>query len=241
MSEGQKLHKAVILAGGKGTRLYPITKEIPKPLIPIGGEPIINYLVNLFFGKGNVGEIFILTPKAFSQEFIWWRNRHFPNKNIHFLEETEPLGTFGGLWYLQKHLSDDDFFMTNGDELKELDLSAMMDFHKQKKLAGTLALVQVPNPQDYGVVLCENGLVRSFLEKPENPPSNYISSGLYVLSPEIFGYHPGPKFSMIEKDLFPQLAQKEKLAGFQFQGDWFDCGTWERYEKALEYWKKKKA
>lgn len=232
-------YKAVILAGGKGTRLYPLTKEMPKPLIPVVGKPIINYLVDLFLSKGGVGEIFVLLPQDFSDEFYWWRNRYYPNKNISFFEEKEPLGTFGGLWHLKDKLSSSDFFMTNGDELKELDLAKMMNFHKAKGLLGTLALVKVPNPQDYGVVLCENELIKSFLEKPENPPSDFISSGLYILSPEIFDYHPGPKFSMIEKELFPKLAKLGKLAGFQFHGDWFDCGTWERYEKALEYFQKK--
>ncbi|GAI42201.1 unnamed protein product, partial [marine sediment metagenome] len=85
--------------------------------------------------------------------------------------------------------------------------------------------------------------VEQFLEKPENPPSKYINSGLYLLSSGIFNYlprgkagHPGPKFLMIEKDIFPRLAKENKLAGFKFQGKWTDCGTWQRYEKALLDW-----
>ena len=233
-------YKAVILAGGKGTRLYPITKEIPKPLIPVGQRPIINYLVDLFLDRGQVDEIFVLTPQAFADEFDWWKKRYYPEKNINFFAEQEPLGTFGGLWHLKEQLAGNDFFLTNGDELKEVELKDMMSFHKEKDLAATLALVRVPNPQDYGVVLATKGIVDSFLEKPANPPTDYISSGLYVFSPEVFKYHPGPGFSMVEKDLFPKLAQEKRLAAFQFQGDWFDCGTWERYEKALEYLKNKK-
>ena len=101
---------------------------------------------------------------------------------------------------------------------------------------GTIALAQVPNPKEYGVAVLEGDMIEQFLEKPENPPSDYISSGLYLLSPEIFSYHPGAVFSMIEKELFPILAKEKKLSGFKGVVRWTDCGTWERYEKALEEW-----
>lgn len=156
---------------------------------------------------------------------------------ITFFEEKTPLGTFGGLWYLKDWVGKSNFFLTNGDELKEIELSKMIDFHKSHPVLGTLALVNVSNPQDYGVVTCKAGIVQEFLEKPENPPSNYINSGLYLFSPEIFKYHPGPKFLMVEKDVFPQLAKEGKLAGFEFEGGWMDCGTWERYSEALKKWK----
>ena len=105
------------------------------------------------------------------------------------------------------------------------------------KTIRTTALVRVPNPQDYGVVLCKQWLVQKFLKKPKNPPSKYINSGLYLFSPKIFKYHPGPKFTMIEKDIFPKLVKEKKLAGFKFKGRWMDAGTWERYSKALKEWK----
>ena len=231
-----KTTKAVILAGGSGTRLYPVTYEIPKPLLPVQRKPIINYLVDLFL-QHNVGQIFVSIDQRFRDEFDWWKKRYYQNKKIIFSEEKEPLGTFGGLWYLKDELSKDSFFFTNGDELKKIDLSKMQEFHQQQEVLGTIALVKVPDAHNYGVVLCDKaGLVKEFLEKPENPPSKYISSGLYLLSPEIFNYHPGPKFSMIEKDLFPKLAQENKLSGFKFKGQWMDCGTWERYENVIKKW-----
>ncbi len=233
--------KAVILAGGKGTRLYPITYEIPKPLLPVKKKPIINYLVELFNNQG-IKDITVLINKEFREEFDWWKKRYYPassnnNPRITFFEETKPLGTFGGFWHLKKELSGNDFFVTNGDELKKINLKKMLDFHQKKKLLATLALVKVPNPQDYGVVLSKNGIIEKFLEKPKNPPTNYINSGLYLLNGRIFDYHPGLKFSMLEKDVFPKLAQEHKLAGYKFQGKWTDCGTWERYSKALKYWR----
>lgn len=230
--------KAVILAGGKGTRLYPITYEIPKPLLPVRRKPIINYLVD-FFSDFGIKDIFVLISKDFEEDFNWWKKRYYPQRKISFFKEKKPLGTFGGLWYLKSRLqlNSSPFFLTNGDELKKVPLSKMLFFHQKKQVPATIALVKVPNPQDYGVVICKNGIIQKFLEKPKNPPSKYVNSGLYLLSPEIFKYHPGPKFSMIEKNLFPKLAQQNKLAGFKFQGKWMDCGDWQRYENALRYWR----
>lgn len=236
MSNNLSNYKAVILAGGKGTRLYPITYEIPKPLLPVNKKPIISYLIDLFLEKG-ISDIAILINKNFKEDFKWWKKRYHSRNKIHFFEESEPLGTFGGLWALKKWLKN-TFFFTNGDELKKIDLIKMKDFHQKQKVLATIALIEVPDPQNYGVAICKNNFIEKFIEKPKNPPSNYVSSGFYLLSPEIFQYHPGPKFSMIEKDLFPKLAKENKLAGFKFQGKWMDCGNWLRYEKALKEWNK---
>lgn len=228
--------KAVILAGGKGTRLYPVTKEIPKPLLPVKRKPIINYLVDLFFSQG-IRDVAVLINKNFREDFNWWQKRFYSQEKIKLFEESKCLGTFGGICFLKDWLGEDSFFMTNGDELKKVDLSKMAEFHQKIKPIGTIALVKVPNPADYGVVSCQSDCVKEFSEKPKNPSSNYINSGLYLLSPEIFEYHPGPKFLMIEKDIFPKLAKENKLAGFKFSGKWMDCGTWDRYSQALQKWK----
>lgn len=230
-------YKAVILAGGKGTRLYPITKEIPKPLIPVCKKPIINHLVDLFYSYG-IKDIAVLINIDAEEDFVWWKKRYYPDANITFFREPEPLGTFGGLYLLKDWIDNKLFFMTNGDELKKVNLIEMAEFHAQKNTVSTVSLVYVPNPQDYGVAICENGLIRTFVEKPKVPPSNYINAGLYLHSPTIFEYHKEPKFMMIEKDIFPVLAEQGKLAGFEFQGKWTDTGTWERYTKALEEWEK---
>ncbi len=230
-------YKAVILAGGKGTRLYPITYEIPKPLLPVRKKPIINYLIDLFL-KEEIKDIAVLISKDFREEFTWWKKRYYPKNKIKFVEEKKPLGTFGGLWYLKKWISNKPFFLTNGDELKEINLFEMNKFHQEMKLPATIALVKVSDPQHYGVVICDRGgTAKVFLEKPQNPPLNYINSGLYLFSPEIFNYHPGLRFSMVETDLFPKLAKEKKLAGFKFNGKWADCGTFERYSAALKNWR----
>jgi mannose-1-phosphate guanylyltransferase len=234
--------KAIILAGGKGTRLYPITKEIPKPLLPIKKKPIINYLIELFQNYG-IKDIAVLISKDFKEDFKWWEKRYYnsvegleKNPEIKLIEETKPLGTFGGLYFLKEWIGNDLFFLTNGDELKKINLVEMNQFHQEIKVPATIALIKVSDPEHYGVAICENNKIDKFLEKPQNPPSQYVNSGIYLLSPEIFNYHSGPQFAMIEKDLFPKLAQEKKLAGFKFEGKWMDCGNWERYEKALNEW-----
>jgi len=244
----KQILKAVILAGGKGTRLYPVTKEVPKPLLPIRKKPIINYLIDLFRKQG-VKDIAVLINKEFREEFDWWKKRYYPRNKIQIVSEEKPLGTFGGLHLLKDWISESPFFLTNGDELKEINLNKMVNFYQKNQVPATIALVKVPNPQDYGVVVCESKRVREFLEKPspaqiskkfgkdKNPPTQYINSGLYLLSPEIFNYHKGLKFTMIETDIFPKLAREKKLNALKFQSKWTDCGTWERYEKAIKKWK----
>ena len=229
-------YKAVILAGGKGTRLYPVTFEIPKPLLPVGRKPILNYVVDLFLSQG-VKDIAVLISQSFREDFDWWKKRYYPEHTITFFQEKEALGTFGGLSLAKDWIGDRHVFLINGDDLMDVNLSAMAEFHTRLNPMATIALVEVPNPQGYGVVVCESEYVKEFIEKPENPPTNYISSGLYLLSPEIFTIHPGPTFTMIETDIFPKLAREKKLTGFQFQGRWIDTGTWERYQKAIEEWK----
>lgn len=232
-------YRAVILAGGKGTRLYPVTKEIPKPLLPVNRKPIINHLVDLFSAQG-ISNVAVLISKQFREDFEWWKKRYYPDKNISFFGEAEPLGTFGGISLLKSWLSGKSFFLTNGDELKEINLFEMAEFHERMNSVGTIALVEVPNPQDYGIAVCEGNLIKEFIEKSANPPSNYINSGLYLLSSEVLHYQSEPKFAMIEKDIFPLLARENKLAGFKFKGKWTDCGTWARYESAIEQWENDK-
>jgi NDP-sugar pyrophosphorylase family protein len=156
--------------------------------------------------------------------------------------EEEPMGTLG-LWAYNLHTwtGNDPFFLTNGDELKEVDLSAMAEQHKNSGAVATIATMEVDNPQEYGVIVFDGHLIKEFLEKPKNPPTNFISSGLYLIDPAIRDYLSeelgrGEKFLMIEKHLFPKLAADKKLGAFKFKGKWFDCGNLNRWEKAIKEW-----
>lgn len=232
--------KAIILAGGKGTRLYPITLEIPKPLITVKKKPILNHLVG-FLEKHGVDEPTILASKDHKKDYQLWNKNYRQQlpKKLKVKIESEPLGTFGGLKNFKKELNA-TFVLSNGDELKDFNLKEIIDLHKNNpnKPLATIALVKVTNPSEYGVAVMNGSKIEKFLEKPANPPSNYISSGLYILEPEVFNYADWEKkFLMIEKDIFPKLAAEGKLAGYKVKnGRWYDCGTLARWEKAIKEW-----
>ncbi|MEK7507755.1 MAG: nucleotidyltransferase family protein, partial [Patescibacteria group bacterium] len=174
--------KAIILAGGLGTRLRPITYEIPKPLITVKKKPIINHLIHLFFRHG-ITDIAVLASEAHREDFLKWHEYSNPDLsqgNITIFFETKPRGTFGGMKLLLEWLGGEKFILSNGDELKDFDLKKLGEFHITHKPVGTIALVQVPNPSEYGVPVLEDHKIREFLEKPKNPPTDFISSGLYI-------------------------------------------------------------
>src|SRR5581483_10658366 len=129
----------------------------------------------------------------------------------------------------------EDIFVTNGDDIKNLDLNAMKEFHRASKHAVSLALMHMEDPADYGAVLVRDGKVVHFLEKNKDLPPGLVSAGMYLISPAAMDLieHSVPndhKFLMFEKDMFPVLAKAEKLGGFVAEGTFFDCGTPERLE-----------
>lgn len=232
--------KAVILAGGKGTRLHPVTLESPKPLLTVKRWPILNHLID-FLVKYGVDEIDILISESHQQDFAWWKKRYkkaLPRKTrLHI--EREALGTFGGLKFVKPPLKK-TFIMTNGDELKDFNLEEAYNFHIKNPAhpIATIALVKVSDPSHYGVPIMDGDMIKEFLEKPQNPPSDYVSSGFYFLEPEVFKYADWSKgFLMIERDIFPKIAADGKLAGYRIDnGRWYDTGTFERWEKAIKEW-----
>jgi NDP-sugar pyrophosphorylase family protein len=230
--------KAVILCGGKGTRLRPITHEIPKPLIPVQGKPLIEHLIDLF-KKYDINEVILSVGyKGDKVKEYFGDGRKFGVK-ISYIEESEdaPLGTAGPLKKGRAMLTD-TFIVTNGDELKDINLEEMYDIHKNNKAAATIALTTVPDPSLYGVAQLSGSKILRFIEKPpkEKAPSNLINSGLYILEPSIIDLIPDGK-AMLEKDVFPIVAHNGGLFGYPFSGQWFDTGNMDRYERALKEWK----
>jgi NDP-sugar pyrophosphorylase family protein len=180
------IREAVILAGGQGTRLRPVTLEIPKPLVTVQGVPIATWLVRLF-GMHGIERVTVIYPTKWKQRFMEWASS-FPSghaPHVELFEEVEPMGTLGALVHEVGH-GTDPIFVTNGDELKGLDLSALAEFHAARRgetgvHAATIALVRVPNPSDYGVAELDGHRIVRFHEKPKDPPTPFISSGLYVV------------------------------------------------------------
>ena len=240
------IRHAVIQAGGDGTRLRPVTLEIPKPLVPVQGLPILTWQAR-WFARHGVEKIMVIIPPRWVEAFQKWREG-VGEVQIDLWTEPEPMGTMGAFVHaLQDRLGDEPIFVTNGDELKGLDLLALQSFHERERnrdpdYAATIALIGVPNPSDYGVAELAGERIKSFHEKPANPPSNLINSGLYVIEPRIFSeVSHEKKFLMFEKELFPVLATAGRLGGCQLNGPWFDCGTMERWEKAIREWSEPKA
>jgi NDP-sugar pyrophosphorylase family protein len=228
----------LILAGGKGTRLKPITDEIPKPLLPILGKPVIEYTLDLF---KKFGITKVLLSIGYMGDKI---KEHFGDGKkygleIIYVEENTPMGTAGPLKLAKQHLTE-TFVMCNADELKDIDLDEMFMFHKENNAIGTIALTTVEDPSMYGVAKLQGNRILQFIEKPkkEDAPSNLINSGLYILEPSVLDYVPeGDGPASMERDVFPNLANVAKLYGYHFAGQWFDTGNFERFETARNQWK----
>ncbi len=227
---------AVILAGGVGTRLQPITFEIPKPLVLVHDRTLLEHQFDLFKKHGIKNIVLSIGYKGDKIKHAIGDGRRF-GVNVTYIEEAKPLGT-GGPLRLAKPYITGTFITENSDELKEIDLHDMYLFHKESKATVTIALTTVDNPSSYGVAKMAGGKILEFVEKPkrEDAPSNLINSGLYMMEPEVLDYI-GEGFSMLEKDVFPKLAKEGRLFGYPFSGQWYNTGTLEDYKQAIKEWK----
>src|SRR3989338_4350829 len=230
--------RAIVLAGGLGTRLKGYIEKIPKALVPINGKPLIEHVLGILKRNG-VKDIMISV--AYMKEKITEAlgDGKRLGLNISYIEEPEPLGTAGPLIILAKEKKqiNESFFVVNSDNLLEIDMKKMIHFHKSRKASCTIALVEVEKPESYGGAVLEGDKIIEFVEKPKEKVSNFINSGYYIMEPEVFGIVEGMEKAMIEKDVFPVLAKKGKLYGFMCHGKWFDVGTPERYAMAESEWR----
>jgi mannose-1-phosphate guanylyltransferase / phosphomannomutase len=227
--------KAVILAGGEGTRLRPITYEIPKPLITVKKKAIVEHLSELLC-KYEIEEIGILASEKHKQDYVKWQKKR-GLMSIRLFYEPRPYGTFGWLKNLKEWLGDDSFIVINGDTLLDIDINELKDVHKKQNLIATIALIHTDDTNARGIAVLEDGLVTKFeYKKRENEPS-LISAGCVIFSPEVFSYSPEKEFIMIEDDILPSLVGERKLSGVEMKdGRCYDCGTLDRWEKAIKEW-----
>jgi len=225
--------KAVLLVGGRGSRLRPLTDKIPKSLLEVQGKTITEHLLDLL-KKYGIRDAVLCVGYLKDKIKEYFGDGTKIGVNITYVEENEPLGTAGPLKLAKKYLKD-SFIVSNGDELKNINIPRMFRLHKRKNALATIALTTVDDPSHYGVARLDGSRIVEFVEKPVKAPSNLINAGFYILEPEVINMIPDG-FSMLEKDVFPKLAKMGRLRGFPFAGQWFDIGNIERYKIAEKKW-----
>ncbi len=231
--------KALILAGGKGTRLRPLTYNIPKALIEVQGKTLTEWLFELFKRYG-IRDVILSVGYLADKIRDYFTDGSRFGMNIEYVEESpnKPLGTAGPL-RLARNMLKDSFIVSNGDELKCINIPRMFRLHKRKNALATIALTTVDDPSQYGVARLDGSRILEFVEKPKRAetPSNLINSGFYIIEPEVIEMIPKAKHCMLEREIFPKLAREGRLRGFPFSGQWFDTGNMERLERARKLWK----
>ena len=231
--------KAVVLVGGEGTRLRPLTFTTPKPLLPIGNEAHLERQLAWLAAHG-VDEVILsmgYLPDAFHAHFSHDRFGRdvFRDVTLHYAVEDEPLGTAGAIRFAAEGINE-RFVVCNGDVLTDLDLGAMVRFHDERGAEATIALTQVDDPSAFGVVPTKpDGGVIAFVEKPApgKAPSTWINAGTYVVEPQFLDRIPPRLNVSVERETFPRvLAEPGRLFGYQSDGYWLDIGTPEKYLQA---------
>lgn len=227
--------RAVLMAGGSGTRLRPLTCDLPKPMVPILNRPIAEHIVNLLRRHGVTEVIATLHYLPDVMRDYFQDGKDFGVQMTYAVEEDQPLGTAGCVKNIAE-LLDDTFIVISGDSVADFDLQAAIRFHKEKGSKATLVLTRVPNPIEFGVVITdEDNRICRFLEKPSASEifSDTVNTGTYILEPEVLDYLPDGQESDFSKDLFPLLLEKgEPMFGYISESYWCDVGHLEAYREA---------
>ncbi|MCS6923029.1 MAG: mannose-1-phosphate guanyltransferase [Fimbriimonadales bacterium] len=227
--------KAIVMAGGEGSRLRPITANRPKPLAPVANRPIMEHILLLLKAQG-ITEV--IATVYYLADYIegYFGDGSDWGMSIHYSLEDTPLGTAGSVKQAEEHLRDGTFVIISGDALTDIDLQPAIEFHRRNNATATLVLARVPNPLEFGVVITrEDGRITRFLEKPSWSEvfSDTVNTGIYILEPEIFEYmEPGKQYDF-SQDLFPLLLREGKpLYGYIMREYWSDIGTLQQYREA---------
>ena len=226
--------KAVVLVGGQGTRLRPLTTTTPKPLLPIANRPFLERQLAWLEAAGVTEVVLSLgyLPDAFVAHFPEGR---FGGITVRYAVEDEPLGTAGGIRFAADGI-DERLVVCNGDVLTALDLPAMIRFHEERNAEATIALTQVKDPSAFGVVpTTSDGAVVAFVEKPpaDKAPTNWINAGTYILEPSVLQQIPLGITTSIERETFPRMLEDRRgLYAMQSDAYWLDIGTPDKYLQA---------
>src|SRR5476651_336281 len=224
--------KAILLAGGKGTRLRPLTVHTPKPIVPIFDRPFLHYQLDLLKQVPEIDEVILslnYQPRRIEEVF---GDGGDSGLAIKYVVEPAPLGTAGAVRYAGESLRE-SIVVFNGDVLTQVDLAAVIALHRERKARATIVLTPVDNPTAYGLVETdERGNIKRFLEKPnaDEITCDTINAGVYVLEPDTFDRIPKDTPWSIERSFFPSLVERgETFVGYIYRGYWIDIGTPDKY------------
>lgn len=224
--------KAILLAGGKGTRLRPLTVHTPKPIVPILNRPFLYYQIDLLRQVPEIDEVILsLNYQPRRIEEIFGEGEGL-GLRLRYVVEPMPLGTGGAVRYAGDSLTE-SVVVFNGDVLTQVDLGAVLRLHRERKAKATIVLTPVENPRAYGLVETDaQGNIQRFLEKPgdDEITCNTINAGIYVLEPETFERIPKDTAWSIERSFFPSLIERgETFVAYVYDGYWIDIGTPAKY------------
>ncbi len=228
--------QAVVMAGGEGSRLRPLTINRPKPMVPIANRPVMGHIIELLKRHNITDVVATLQYRADDIEKFFGDGSN-AGVTMNYSVEPRPLGTAGSVKFADKYLTrDEPFLIISGDALTDFNLTEIVDFHKRVGAAVTITLYRVPTPLEYGVIIVDDaGRIERFLEKPSwgEVISDTVNTGIYVISPEVLDdIEPGTPFDF-SKDLFPLLMKRgAPLFGFVANGYWCDVGNIAEYMRA---------
>ncbi|MFA9289045.1 MAG: sugar phosphate nucleotidyltransferase [Weeksellaceae bacterium] len=231
--------KAVILAGGRGTHLLPYTYEIPKPLLPVQGTPILEHLV-IGLKNNGITDIIITISHLGEKIKSYFGDGSKWGVSITYSEEQESLNTGGAIKKI-KHLVDQETFLViHGDIMTNFAFSDLIKFHEEQDSIATVALTTSSKPMEFGQFKLHGSKLVQFYPNTDKPElkSHLIHCGIYAFKPSIFDYFPKNKKSFALEDVLQELIPQEQVNGFVFEGTWFDVGNPENYERAIKEFKK---
>ncbi len=228
--------KAVVMAGGEGSRLRPLTVGRPKPMVPVVSKPVMAHILDLLKRNG-ITDVVVTVQYLADMIQDFFGNGHSFGMNIEYAVEEMPLGTAGSVKNAEPYLSrDEPFLIISGDALTDFNLGEIVAFHQNRQAIATLTLYRVPNPLEYGVVITDaDGRITQFQEKPSwgEVMSDTVNTGIYVIQPEVLDLIEPNKSVDWSKDVFPRLLEGgDPLYGYVASGYWCDIGNIEEYMRA---------
>lgn len=234
----KSVNKAVILAGGQGTSMRPYTYELPKSMLLVKGKPILEHLL-IKLKKSGINEVILCIGYLGDKIKEYFGNGERFGIKLTYSEDTQEVHTGGALAKAKKYIRDETFLVIHGDILFDFSFNDFIDFHKKQGEIATVALTTVEKPTQFGQLTMQGTKLVNFYQKEKQPnvKSYLIHGGIYAFEPEIFSYFPTRQTNFSLEDIVEKLIKSQKVTGFMFEGQWFDVGTPENYEKAIKEYK----